>query len=208
MKKLMPLICFICFISFCQTLLAQEYADASNEVSYNYKKRSPIYDFSERQLNNTDTIPDFETKKDKLKISGTIYKSDGKTPASDVILFIFQPDENGNYKLKRDDYHKRYIYHRGWIKTDADGHYTFYTFMPGKYIRSKELKQIRRIIKEPGKPEYDLAPFFFNDDPLLPDLALACRAKAVGSMLRLEQKEGMYVATKDIVLKKHISLDQ
>lgn len=193
MKTLISLFFITCFISAPYTLKAQD----------DYKKRSPIYDYSELVLNNTDTVPDYNTKPDKLKISGTIYQSDKKTPASNVILYVFQPDENGDYELKRDDKRKRYIHHRGWIKTDADGKYTIYTFMPGKYPGSKDLKQIRRVIKEPGKPEYDLDPFFFNDDPLLPELTLACRAQAVKSMLRLEEKDGMYVVTKDIILPKN-----
>ncbi|HMR17506.1 MAG TPA: hypothetical protein PKD13_13610, partial [Mariniflexile sp.] len=62
--------------------------------------------------------------------------------------------------------------------------------------------------KEPGKPEYELNPFFFNDDPLIPDLTLACRAQIVNSMLRIEKEGDMFVATKDIILKKDTSLDQ
>jgi protocatechuate 3,4-dioxygenase beta subunit len=76
-------------------------------------------------------------------------------------------------------------------------------------MHTKELKQIHRIIKQPGKAEYELASFFFNDDPLIPDLTLACRAKAVQSMLRLEQqKDGMYVANKDIVLTENSPEEQ
>lgn len=206
MKNLLLLFCFICFFST-SSVIAQERASASDEVPYNYKKRSPIYDYSELQLNNTDTIADFESKPDKLRISGTIYLSDKKTPAKDVLLYVFQPDEDGNYEMKKDDKNKRYVHHRGWIKTDADGRYTFYTFMPGKFQRTKELKQIHRIIKEPGKPEYELSAFFFNDDPLIPELTLACRAKAVQSMLRLEKEGTMYVATKDIILKKDTDLE-
>lgn len=207
MKKLISLICFVCFIGTYQ-VAAQEFANTLDNSSINYKKRNPIYDAVEHELNNTDTIPDFETKPNKLKISGTIFQSDGKTPAKDVVLFIYQPDEDGNYEVKKDDNRKRYVHHRAWIKTDADGHYTFYTFMPGKYLRSKELKQIHRVIKEPGKAEYDMASFFFNDDPLIPDLTLACRAKAVQSMLRLEKEGDMYVAIKNITLKKDTALDQ
>lgn len=207
MKKRMPLMFFACLISF-STLTAQEFASTSNDIPLNHKKRHAIYDYSEKQLNNTDTIPDFSAKSEKLKITGTIYKSDGKTPASNVILFVHQPDENGNYALKRDENRKRYIHHRGWVKTNADGQYTFYTFIPGKFLRSKELKQIHRSIKEPGKPEYEITSFFFDDDPLLPDLTLACRAKAVMSMLKLDKKENMYVASKDIVLKESILLNQ
>lgn len=207
MKKLMSLICFVCFIGTYQAA-AQEFANTLDNASVNYNKRNPIYDVVEQQLNNTDTIPDFQTKPNKLKISGTIFQSDGKTPAKDVVLFIYQPDEDGNYEVKKDENRKRYVHHRAWIKTDADGHYTFYTFMPGKYLRSKELKQIHRVIKEPGKAEYDMTSFFFNDDPLIPDLTLACRAKAVQSMLRLEKEGDMYVAIKNITLKKDTALNQ
>ncbi|MFI1744008.1 hypothetical protein [Thalassobellus sediminis] len=207
MKKLTPLMFFACLISF-STLIAQESASTSNDIPLNYKKRNAVFDYSEKQLNNTDTIPDFATKADKLKITGTIYQSDGKTPASNVILFIHQPDEDGNYDLKRDENRKRYIKHRGWIKTNSDGQYTFYTFIPGKFLRSKELRQIHRTIKEPGKAEYELTSFFFDDDPLLPDLTLACRAKAVMSMLKLNKKENMYVATKDIILNENTILNQ
>ncbi|MFI1773724.1 hypothetical protein [Thalassobellus citreus] len=207
MKKLTPLMFFACLISF-STLIAQESASTSNDIPVNYKKRNAVFDYSEKQLNNTDTIPDFATKTDKLKITGTIYQSDGKTPASNVILFIHQPDEDGNYDLKRDENRKRYIKHRGWIKTNSDGQYTFYTFIPGKFIRSKELRQIHRTIKEPGKSEYELTSFFFDDDPLLPDLTLACRAKAVMSMLKLNKKDNMYVATKDIILNENTILNQ
>ena len=136
----------------------------------------------------------------------SIYES--AIPIPSVSFQINQILENGDYEMKKDDQRKRYVHHRAWIKTDANGQYTFYTFMPGKYLRSKELKQIHRVIKEPGKPEYTIKSFFFNDDPLLPELTLACRAKAVGSMLRLEKKDSMYVATKDIKLNKSIVLVQ
>lgn len=199
MKNLLTLCCLAFLISFSPKLKAQERTSVSNETSINYKKRSPIYDFTEVVLNNTDTIPDFNTKPNKLMITGTIYESDGKTPAKDVMLYICQSDENGNYDMKRDENRKRYVHHRGWIKTGADGKYTFYTFMPGKYFYG-ELKQIQRVIKAPGQPEQELNAFFFNDDPLLPDLTLACRAKAVPSMLRLEKKGDLLVATKDIKL--------
>jgi protocatechuate 3,4-dioxygenase beta subunit len=208
MKKLFSLFCFVGFLGSCHLLMAQNYASVSENGIDNYKKRNPIYDYTESQLNNVDTIPDFDTKPDKLKITGTIYQHDGKTPASDVIFYIFQADENGNYEMKRDANHKRYVYHRGWIKTNADGKYTFYTFMPGKYVHSKVLKNIHRVIKEPGKPEKEIDAFFFNDDPLLADLTIACRASLVHSMLKLQKKDDMYVVTKDIILGQNSVADQ
>jgi protocatechuate 3,4-dioxygenase beta subunit len=198
MKKLINLFCFISFIGSFQSSNAQDSLDVVEHIPAHYKKRSPIYDYSEKHLNNVDTIPDFLTKKNKLKITGTIYESDGVTPAKNVLLFIHQADEEGNFELKREN-KKRYVHHRGWVRTDEDGHYTLYTFVPGSYIYSKEPKQIIPIIKEPRKPEYKLETFLFDDDPLLTE---KCRAKVTNPnrILKLDKKEGLFVAKRDIVL--------
>lgn len=200
MKNLTTLMYLVCIIGSCQTLNAQDVVNVSNELPSDYLERSPLYDYSELQLNNTDTIPDYQTKEDKLKITGTIFQSDGVTPAKDVILYISQTDENGDYELKFEN-EKRYVHHRGWVKTDADGQYTFYTFIPGTTHRSNELKHIHPVIKEPGKPEQDLDAFLFEGDPLL---TKRCRKKlarnGIDSILKLEKKDSIYVTTKDIIL--------
>jgi protocatechuate 3,4-dioxygenase beta subunit len=203
MKNLITLICITCFLSNFNILTAQNSPDnILEEVTVNYKKRSPIYDYSEKRLNNTDTIPDFASKSNKVKITGIIYQNDGVTPAKNVLLFIEQADENGDFVLKRHN-KKRYVHHRGWVKTDADGRYTFYTFVPGKYIYGNELTQIHPIIKEPKKPEYKIESFLFDNDPLLTD---DCRTKVEQTnpnrILKLDKKEGLFVAERDIILGK------
>lgn len=205
MKNLISLIFIASIVSFNTSLSAQEIATASDSLPANYLDRSPLYDYSERILNHTDSIPDFQSKEEKLKITGTIYKSDGVTPAKDVILYISQTDEDGDYELKTQN-GKRYIHHRGWVKTDADGQYTFYTFIPGTTHRSNELKHIHPIIKEPGKPEQDLDAFLFEGDPLLTKRCLKKLQKlGIDSILKLEKSETMYVATKDIILNQNTS---
>ena len=134
MKNLFAFFCLICFYSAFNSINAQE-------------KESPIYDRTEYQLTNTDTIPDYRSKVNKLKLTGIIYQSDGVTPAKDVILFIEQPNENGNFEL-RNEGDNRYVFHRSWVKTDADGRYTFYTFVPGNDRRYNQLQQIFPLIKE------------------------------------------------------------
>lgn len=205
MKNLIHILSLAYIFSFAYLLNAQTTPNVSEEIPQNYKKRSPIYDYSETQLNSTDTIPDFEAKSAKLKITGTIYENDGVTPAKDVILFIYQADENGNFELKKEN-KKRYVHHRGWIKTDADGQYTFYTFVPGHYLNNlhrKEMKHIHPIIKEPSKPEYEINAFLFDDDPLLTS---TCRKKlerkGIDNILKLDMKEGLFVAKRDIILGK------
>ena len=206
MKNLLILVCFVCFTAFSFAQNKIETKNVLKAISVDYKKQNPIYDYSENQLNNTDTIPGFNAKPNKLKVTGIIFESDGVTPAKDVILYVYQHDEDGNYEIKNKD-NKRYVHHRGWVKTNADGKYTFYTFLPGSAVipvtfpRRRGPKQIFPTIKEPGKPEYDLNAFLFDDDPLL---TKSCRKrlnrKGIDCILKLEKNDGIYVAIKNIVL--------
>ena len=201
MKYFFNLFFLTLFFGVSLSLSAQDSIDILEDESNNYLERHPIYDHVEFQLNSTDTIPDFESKANKLKISGTIYLSDGVTPAKDVILFIEQADEQGDFDLRTKD-DKRYAYHRGWIKTDANGQYTFYTFLPGNDRRYNQLQQLFPSIKEPSKPAYDIESFLFDEDPLLTKL---CRKKITKKgdptrILQPKKVDGLLVVTKDIVL--------
>ncbi len=164
--------------------------------------RSPIYDYAELQITKAATIPDYESKVNKLKITGTIYESDGLTPAKDVLLYIEQPNENGDFDLREVD-EKRYVHHRAWVKTDADGSYTIYTFVPGGDRRYNQLQQIFPLVKEESKPEYALETFLFDEDPLL---SRACRKKITkkGDPSRIlvfkKEEDGLLVAQRDIIL--------
>lgn len=208
MKNLITILCLVSFISLNNDVFSQN--DSISDLGTkpeNFKKRSPIYDYSEKKLNNTDTIPDFASKSNKLKITGIIYKNDGVTPAKNILLFIHQSDENGKFELSRYN-KKRYVRHRGWVRTDEDGRYTFYTFVPGSYLLGNELKQILPIIKEPNKPEYKIETFLFDNDPLLKG---SCREKVVETnpnrILKLDKKEGLYVAERNIILGKELAAE-
>ncbi|MAB47244.1 MAG: hypothetical protein CMC05_01310 [Flavobacteriaceae bacterium] len=186
MKNLIAAFCLICFYSAFNTSYAQE---------------SPIYDRAEDQLTNTDTIPDFRSKTNKLKLTGVIYQSDGVTPAKDVILFIEQPDEDGDFDLRHAD-DKRYVFHRSWVKTDADGRYTFYTFVPGNDRRYNQMQQIFPIIKETSKEEVQLESLLFDEDPML---TKRCRKRIEkkgnpARILTTKKEDGILVAEKDIIL--------
>ena len=205
MKKLIYLLSFTFFVSNFCTVNAQESAE---ELPANYKKRNPIYDYSEKNLNNTDSIPDFASKPNPLKITGTVFLSDGVTPAKDVILFVNQADENGDYELKT-QFKKRYVHHRGWVKTNADGQYTFYTFIPGTDRHSNALKSIHLVIKEPSKEEYSGDDFLFEGDPLL---TASCRERlaenGIDSILNPVKQDDMLVATRNIVLPGEVMISK
>lgn len=105
------------------------------------------------QLKNVDTLPDFNERGPKLEISGIIYQNDGKTPAKDVVLYVYHTDQKGVYPTKGDEkgWAKRHGYLRGWVKTDQNGFYKFYTLLPASYPNSKAPKHIHPTIKETDK---------------------------------------------------------
>jgi len=200
MKNLLTLVFVIAFLNIYTNMKAQE---SNTILDFN----NPIYDRAEDQLRSTDTIPDFRSKKNKLKLTGIIYQSDGVTPANDVILFIEQPNENGEFDL-RSTGEDRYVFHRSWIKTDADGRYTFYTFVPGGDRRYNQLQQIFPVIKAPSSEEYVVESFLFDEDPLL---TKTCRKRMTKKgdptrILKLKTEDGIFVAERNITLKPNGTL--
>ena len=47
-----------------------------------------------KKLTWIDTLPDFNEPGPKMVISGVIYKADGKTPAPDVVLYVYHTDQD------------------------------------------------------------------------------------------------------------------
>jgi protocatechuate 3,4-dioxygenase beta subunit len=206
MKNSILHFCLVCFISANYSIYAQDSAEFS-ENNFENIIADTFFDYNEEQINNIDTIPGFESKDNKLKIYGTIYKSDGITPAKDVILYIEQADENGNFDLRKEN-GIRYVHNRGYVKTDANGNYTFYTYVPGNDRRYNQMQQLFPMIKEPSKPEYEIATFLFDEDPLLSKL---CRKRLtkkgdVSRILKLKKEDGLFVTQKDIKLREGIAL--
>ncbi|GAB1857281.1 hypothetical protein MHTCC0001_21170 [Flavobacteriaceae bacterium MHTCC 0001] len=200
MKRFLTLLVILLIFTPSVKTNAQELSTTKEKRAY--KKRHPIYGFKEVSLSNTDTISGYDEQEEKLKISGTIYQSDGVTPAKNIIFYICQPDDYGDYGSKKIN-GKRVLKYQACIKTDDDGHYTFYTFVPGTYWPSRSLQEIHGVIKTPDNTkEYAIEHFIFDNDPLL---RRSCRKKiekrGLKNILKLEKKDNMLVGRRDIVLK-------
>ncbi|REG83619.1 dioxygenase family protein [Algoriphagus antarcticus] len=128
-----------------------------------------IFESGDKKLSSIDTLPLFLENESKLKITGSVFQKDGETPAADVIIYIYHTNRKGVYQTKGDEtgWAKRHGFIRGWVKTDAAGSYTFYTFRPGAYPSRDEPEHIHITVKEPGKTAYYLDEYVFADDPLL-----------------------------------------
>ena len=166
-----------------------------------------VHEYGGLPLKNSDTLPSFFTEDPKIKLTGTVYSSKNGAPADNVIIYAYHTDRNGIYPTKGDEkgWAKRHGYLRGWVRTDADGHYSFYTVRPASYPNRSQPEHIHLIVKEPGFNEYYIDDILFEDDPLLTQSVKTSRPNRGGSgIVRLERKEVLLVAKRDIFLGKNI----
>ncbi len=155
-------------------------------------------------IKSIDTSKGWTQKGQKLLVTGTIYKLDGKTPAPNVILYYYHTDINGVYAGKQglDSRIIRHGYIRGWVKSDVNGKYSIYTIRPAPYPNSNFEAHIHPSIKEPNiEKEYYIDEFVFDDDELLTGEKRKKMENRGGSgILRLFKKNDLQIAEHNIIL--------
>ncbi len=105
--------------------------------------------------------------KQKLILTGKVFQIDGKTPASNVVIYYWHTDDNGLYSSddKTPKQAKEHGKLRGWVKSDKSGNYTIRTSRPAAYPNDNIPQHIHLSIKEPNINEY-YTDLYFDDDPL------------------------------------------
>ena len=167
MRKITFILILLMTINSCQSQTKR--ADAKRIVGGPCEGCEAIYEYGAQKLSPIDTLPDFRETEPKLKLTGTVFENDGKTPADNVVLYIYHTDRKGIYATrgKEKGWAKRHGYIRGWIQTDKSGESTFYTFRPASYPNGIEPEHIHITVKESNKNEYYIDEFVFDDDPML-----------------------------------------
>jgi protocatechuate 3,4-dioxygenase, beta subunit len=153
---------------------------------------------------SVDTSLGWTEKGQKLLVTGTVYKLDGKTPAPNVIIYYWQTDNNGYYSPKQgiDEKAKRHGHIRGWVKTDKKGKYSIYTIKPAPYPNDNIPAHIHTSIKEPNIiNEYYIDEFIFDDDKLLTgEKRKALENRGGSGILRVLISENLQIAEHNIIL--------
>jgi protocatechuate 3,4-dioxygenase beta subunit len=145
-------------------------AEKSGIIGGPFENGEFLYIGMPENIKSIDTSAGWTQKGQKLLVTGTIYKLDGKTPAPNVILYYYHTDINGVYAGKQglDPRVVRHGYIRGWVKSDANGKYAIYTVRPAPYPNTNFEAHIHPAIKEPTiDKEYYIDEFVFDDDKLL-----------------------------------------
>ncbi len=105
-------------------------------------KKNAITDPSSNWTGAKDVPPDVSwstklapsaDKGERIHVSGTVFKADGKTPAPNTLIYLYHTDIYGIYGRNGEHRHGRY---RGWMLTDAKGRYEFESIKPASYPNS------------------------------------------------------------------------
>lgn len=142
-----------------------------------------------------------------LFIEGTIYLADGKTPAPGIILYFYHTGADGRYTPSKGQTNARRHGHlRGWVKSDANGRYSFTTIRPGSYPNSRNPQHIHPIIVESRNYYYWIDEYLFADDPLLSDQEKRNQSGRGGSgiVTLVRDSKGGWKGKRDIILGKNV----
>ena len=169
-----------------------------------FENRDLMFIGMPKNIKATDTSPGWNQEGQKLLISGTIYKKDGKTPAPDIILYYYHTDIYGNYATtdNLDKQASRHGYIRGWVKTNTYGKYAIYTVKPASYPNSNIMAHIHPTIKEPDIDiPYYIDEWVFDDDPFLTQSQRNnMRNRGGNGVLKTTARGNLLVAKHDIIL--------
>jgi len=100
-----------------------------------------------------------------MRIRGTAFLQDGRTPAAGIVIFAFQTDARGLYHEEG----ARPLRLRGWAQTDHQGRFEFLTVRPGVYPNRSTPAHVHFTMDGKGLSRRWTGDLEFADDPLLTD---------------------------------------
>ena len=135
---------------------------------------------------------------DPMVISGTVYRSDGKTVAPNVLIYFYHTDTFGIYGREGQPKHGRY---RGWMLTDEKGRYEFSSIRPASYPNSTQSQHVHMTLTGTDFREDWIDSILFEGDRFLTDRERALVGKRGGfnPIVKLVKgSDGVQRATRDI----------
>lgn len=141
-------------------------------------------------------------KGEKMIISGTVFEPDGKTPAPNVLIYLYHTDIEGYYGRNGEHKHGRY---RGWMLTDRQGRYEFLTIKPAPYPENRFAAHIHMTVTSKELKEDWVDSILFEGDRLISprERETAGRKGGFNPIVKLEKgADGLWRATRNIQLWK------
>ncbi len=151
------------------------------------------------------TIAGKDVKGERLVLEGTVYQTDGTTPAKDVIIYAYHTNNNGLYEKKGDEKGNgvRHGYLRGWTKTNSDGKYRFHTIKPAPYPNRSEPAHIHMTLMGENFNEYWINSTWFANDKIITDemVSKLDRTGGFSNIIELTKDDkGNWIGQRNIII--------
>jgi protocatechuate 3,4-dioxygenase, beta subunit len=134
-------------------------------------------------------------------ISGTVFQADGKTPAPNVLIYLYHTDVYGIYGRGGEHKHGRF---RGWLLSDEKGRYEFRSIRPASYPNSTISAHVHMTVTGKDFREDWIDSILFEGDRFITarEREQAGRRGGFNPIVRLEKgaADGVFRARRDIQL--------
>jgi protocatechuate 3,4-dioxygenase, beta subunit len=147
----------------------------------------------------TTTLSNETDKGEPMTISGTVFHSDGRTPAPNTLIYLYHTDFEGHYGRSGQHKHGRF---RGWMLTDKSGRYSFSTIKPAPYPEMKWAAHIHMTVTGLKHREDWIDSILFEGDRLINshERSTAGQRGGFNPIVSLNRQGKILVGTRDILL--------
>jgi catechol 1,2-dioxygenase len=136
---------------------------------------------------------------ERVRIRGTVYGSDCKTPLPKALLDVWHADTKGNYHGPNEEYRLR-----GQFLTNDRGEYEFESVKPGAYGDARGMRpaHFHLTISSPGHEPLTTQLYFKGDPHLGHDFCSPqCHSDDPHRIIELVKQPKVLLGTFDVVLK-------
>lgn len=139
---------------------------------------------------------------ERMAISGRTLSWETGKPAAGVIVYVYHTDNSGLYDGGPAG--TRHARLRGWMRTGADGVFTFTSIKPKPYPDRTMPAHIHLTVLEPGKPPYWIDDIVF-DGEFRVDAGYRAKAGNRGGdgIIPLKRVQNVWTGVRDIQLERH-----
>lgn len=137
---------------------------------------------------------------EQIRISGTVFAADGKTPFPNALIYFYHTDKLGIYGRGNELKHGKY---RGWLLTDEKGRYEFSSIRPASYPNSTQSQHIHMTVTTVDKREDWIDSILFEGDRFISARERQDSGKRGGFqpiVKLIAGSDGIMTATRDILI--------